>query len=205
MTTQYFSYLIVGKKNQGKSSWIAERCKALLAKNPNAKILILVNNDPPSYNWIERSSDFNRLEQFCNGKGILKFYPGEGTRKPEEETLTFLATRFRDGLLIVEDATAWIPANPPFVIRNWIINHKNYRTNLFITVHSLIDAPAFCRRHTHRIVLFKTFDDLNTFEADYFKKYPSYFQQLKKAWANVNSAPERQGYIQANSIIDTGV
>lgn len=209
MQTTYFSYLILGKKNQGKSSWFAERCKNVLAQNSKARILIIINNDPPSYDWIPRTDDFGKLAQFCNGgSGILKFYPPDDfSNNPEVDTLVWLSSRLRHAILGLEDVTAWLPPVPPKAAKNWIINHKNFDSHLFATAHSLIDVPSFFRRHTHRIVLFKTEDDLD-FDAvrtEYIRKYPSYYSKLYKNWKEVRNALPVKGYIQPHKIFETGV
>lgn len=200
--------IIIGTKGQGKSTYIKKIVDAHRKAHPEERVLIMVGNTPPAYRKYKRLNNYDELAAFCKGTGVALFHDDfTETAKREEFTLKFLSRHFRNGMLVVEDMTAWLPNNPPREIKDWFINHKNYGVDLVATFHTL-RVPAFVRDQVTHYVLFKTIETVSYLErgySDYEKKYiawPMMFDALKKVHTKTHNP---KSYIQAYEIVETGL
>ncbi len=205
MSRGRLSTLVIGKKKQGKSTLIKQYITAL-HKAHNEPALILVDNDPPAYDDFERLSDYNMLYKFVKGNGIAKFYDFDNTNDDVEFIiLEYLRKHFVNGTLVIEDASPFVDGTAPRIVKRWFTNHKNYGIDLFTTFHSIDLPPKFLIRQTHKIVLFKTQDDLDLNKYEMKKKYTGCFDAVYKAWKELKDMPETNNYIQPYKVINTGL
>lgn len=200
--------IIIGTKGQGKSTYIKKLIDTHRKAHPEEKVLIMVSNTPPAYQKYKRLRSYEELTAFCRGTGVAMFWDDfTKTAKREEYALKFLSKHFRNGMLIVEDLTAWLPNNPPREIRDWFINHKNYGVDLVATYHTL-RVPAFLRDQVTHYVLFKTIETVAYMERNataYEQKYinwPKMFEALQDVHAQPHNP---KSYIQAHKVVPTGL
>jgi len=197
--------IVIGKKMQGKSTFIANMVTTVQAALQE-RTVIIVDNDPPAYNQFERIDDYNTLYRLLKGKGIAKFYDfNPDDEKVEETILKYLRQHFRNGTLVIEDASPFVSHTASNIIKRWFTNHKNYGVDLVVTFHSLRMVPEFLRNMAHNIVLFKTQDNLDINKNELRKMYAGCWDSLYTGWKKVNTAPETKNYIQPYVIIETGL
>jgi hypothetical protein len=207
--------LVAGMKEQGKTTLIVEMCKYIHAasKNKNHKVLFLMNSDPIPTANITRLNDYTELFDFCKqGKGIAKFYDGADMYRPLDDALQFLAKYFRNGILVIEDATPIMRGNITIAARDWYTNHKNRGVDLFTAYHT-IDIPPYIAKDggLTEIILFKTMPSYdanyinNTLAKSLNSKMPGYANEVIKAIHRVQKAKPTKNYIQPHEQITTGL
>jgi len=162
----HYSAIVVGQKGVGKSTKLATIAKQY---HPSLKVLIIDVNGSPAYNAFKQvePKDIVRLQ-----KGIFRLL---GT--PDMATLTTIATKFRDGLVIFEDCTKYISGAVHPSIKTFLVDHRMYNCDLIFTFHSLKRVPPFFWEMISYCVLFKTAE---VFENPTNKfRIPNYENMLK--------------------------
>ena len=206
--------LVCGMKEQGKTTLIVQMCKAAHQQQKGAhKVLFLMSSDPIPTEGIERLQGYDALLNFCKqNRGIAKFYDFSDGLRPLDKPLTFLNKYFRNGILVIEDATPLMRGNLPTMVRDWYTNHKNKGVDLFTAYHS-INVPPYIAEEAGLtdIVIFKT---LGKYKVDYidgaFKheikaKFPLIADEILKAVHAVEKKPHNpKTYIQYHELISTG-
>ena len=142
---------IVGRKGTGKSTYANTVAKAFIAANPTKKVVIFDVNGSPAY--AEHAAiTYGRWNEFDNG--IRRLYDPE-----HERALKFLATNFRNGMIIFEDCTKYIPAMPQKEIKSMLVDHRMMQTDVVFTFHSVSFVPPFFWKMLNMVSLGKTDDD----------------------------------------------
>jgi hypothetical protein len=206
--------LVAGTKEQGKTTLIVEMCKTAHAKAKGAhKVLFLMNSDPIPTQQIPRLNTEAELFDFCKEKrGMAKYFDGADMYKPLDATLQFLAKYFRNGILVIEDATPIMRGNITIAARDWYTNHKNRGVDMFTAYHT-IDIPPYISKDggLTDIILFKTMPgyDVNyingTLGKSLLTKMPGYGNEVIKAIHRVQKAKPTNQYIQPHEVITTGL
>jgi hypothetical protein len=186
--------LVFGDKNQGKSSYIVQTVKQIFEARPT-KILSIIKSDSIAYSGFRRLNSYNELNAFCSGGvGFAKFFDNNGGHQAKKEMMRFLGNNFRNGILIIEDATAFMRGHIPDDFIDWIVNHKNYGVDVFLVYHFLKNVPFSFKMLYNNLVLFKVPDNIEHNQSEY-KEYKN-LSQILEAHVKVNAMPERAGYIQ---------
>lgn len=196
----------IADKGQGKSTLAMIHMKKFLTKHAE-KGLILVNADNPAnrpYKWLRTLEDLNG---FCkNGKGIVKVNAVD-FNMDEVEMLTYLSTRYRNGVLNIEDASAYLGGSLPRSVKNWLTNHKNFGVELQVIYHGLFMLSPLVRSFAHKLMLFRTKENFNKkSQVNRLERaYPSCSDEILAAWKALQKHKPTKEYVQPYVIIDTGI
>jgi hypothetical protein len=151
--------VIVGRKRTGKSTRTCEIAMAFARSNPGKRVLIINVNNSEAYAKIPLIT----YEQMTRWKkGIYQFYDPD-----HERMLNFLMTHFNPktnkfrGLIVFEDATKYIDANPSKQIKTFLVDHRMWDADMLFTFHSLAFVPLFFWRMVTTLILLKT-NDIDT-------------------------------------------
>ncbi|QKJ28439.1 hypothetical protein HQ865_01240 [Mucilaginibacter mali] len=151
-TREHMALLVAGRKHTGKSTKLADVAKSYDA---NKKVLIIDVNGSPAYSAIHEIA-VNDIPRWTK-PGKAKIY---GT--PTKDTLNLVSKHFRNGLVIFEDCTKYIPAIPPPEIKSFLVDHRMHGCDLIFTFHSFRSVPPFFWTMVSGILVLKT---LETFES----------------------------------------
>lgn len=141
--------LIEGKRGTGKTTYLVDLIRMYREKHPTQKILIISAINQPG--WVHIPTiDLELLERWIK-PNIYKIY-GSNT----EEILQAVESHFSNGLLIMEDATSFIPKTIPKEVRRMIIDTKQKNVDMLITFHGFMSTPPEILRYADTITMFKT-------------------------------------------------
>lgn len=170
---------IAGRKNTGKSTWLEERARKMKA-NTGKKVLIIDVNASPAYSHYQLLS-YNGLESWCKNHdtGIKRFFDSD-----YDKMFSVIPKHFKNGGLILEDCTKYIPAIPSPEIKTYLVDHRMWNVDLFFTFHALEFIPKFFFKMITHYTVFKTQDILDNRDRELRKRFPNY-DVLKKAWDDV--------------------
>lgn len=163
-TRENVTILYVGRKHTGKSTDLA---KMALDYPKESKVLIIDVNSSPAYNHgrITQLAKYGDLKRWKNDRGIVKI-PGV----PTEEDLNFISEKFRNGLIIFEDCTKYIFANPSPMIKKFLVDHRMYGCDLVFTFHSFRRIPIQFWEMSSYITIKKTQD---TWQKSWINRIPN--------------------------------
>lgn len=207
-------WLVLGFVGCGKTGWLYQRIRAILARKPSEKILIMVKSNPIALQDVYRLQSLEEVRRFCaGGKGVAKFFPfWDDSRHKEENALAFLSElqpnglpRFNNGIFIIDDGTGWLHGNVKREVKDWVTNYKNFGVDFFICFHDMNMVPPYVRSMATDVCIFKTGNDLEGRRANYMEKYEKYFSLLYAAWKKVEAMPVQPGYVKEHVIFETGV
>lgn len=168
--------LIEGKRGTGKSTYLRELIRKYRLKHPTQKILIISAINQPSYKDIP-TIDLTMLPRWKNAN-IYKIY-GSNT----EEILQAVEEHFTNGLLIMEDATSFIPKTIPKEVRRMIIDTKQKNVDMLITFHGFMSTPPELLRYCDAITMFRT-DSPESRK----NEIGAYFEDVLKAYNEINKS-----------------
>lgn len=184
------SVLVFGDIGQGKSSYVSAITQAIALKQKR-KILVLIGSDVPAYSNFYRLKDYAELERWAkNGTGFAKFFDND-----KKEMLLRVAEWYRNGILIIEDATHYIRGYIPDEVMRFFVDHKNFGVDLFFVYHFLQINPKIKMLATD-MVLFKVADSVKTHRKKFEEIYGDNFEEILKAYEEIQRAPQVPGYVQ---------
>lgn len=188
-TRGHLASLIVGRKRTGKSTAANALAVKYAKANPTKKVLIIDVNGSPAYREHEQ---IDRAKFVRWVKGVKRFYESD-----HEEMFAFISKHFRNGLIIFEDCTKYIEANPSRQIKTMLVDHRMWDADLIFTFHSLARVPPMFWEMTAYIVLKKTMDTENQIKSRRIPNLPG----VLAAWHRVqNHANEYH-----SETVETGV
>ena len=147
--------MIVGRKHTGKSTLANKIAKGYA--RPGRKVLIINVNGSPAYKEHEKI-DYDRLKRWRSG-GIYQFYD-----RDHERMFDFLMQHYDPdrrkfgGLIVFEDCTKYIDANPNKKIKSFLVDHRMWDADMLFTFHYLNAVPMFFWKMTTRLIVLKTQD-----------------------------------------------
>lgn len=221
----YQTTLIIGGKGQGKSTWLSDAIKEYLQtftpvyqpQGVHPRVFVHDMSGSRAFQHIptvemavqrlqlelEHPLDLIKLRD-TNGdpvwkKGALRYVCNRN--KDIEHMYNILSSHFRNGMLIYDEWTTYVRANPPDWQIEIVNNHRNYGIELFLVCHQLLKVPPFFVRGdmVAQIVLFKTGEKNITFK-DLQRKY-SCADELWESYERVLNAKETDNFIQYHEII----
>lgn len=192
---QNYAIAIAGRKRTGKSTYLLERFKNNY--DPKQKILLVIGTENTAYQEIPRARNFNELKSWKYGP--LKYYV-RGDRNQMLSDIQQIAEMgiLRQGAVVFEDATAYIKANPPQVVEDFLVDHRMYQLDLWFTLHSLNRVPPFLWEMINYVTVFKTNDTLKKLSG---KDAIPNLNSIIDAWKKVQS--DKSPF--ANITVSTGV
>lgn len=112
-----------------------------------------------------------------------------------------LANHYLNGMLICDEWTVYVRANPPDWQVEIVNNHRNYGIELFLVCHQLLKVPPFFVRGDmmSEIVLFKTGEKNITYK-QMASKY-SCADELWEAYSKLKQTKETDYIIQPYEVI----
>jgi hypothetical protein len=91
---------------------------------------------------------------------------------------------FRGGLIILEDCTKYIDANPHPRVKEFLVDHRMRDLDLFFTFHSVTRVPPFFWEMTHQVLLLKTQDDRKGIERRRIPNMREFLKAFDKVMAS---------------------
>lgn len=113
-----------------------------------------------------------------------------------------LSDHLRNALLILDEWTTYVRANPPDWQIEMVNNHRNYGLEVILVCHQLLKVPPFFVRGdmVAKITIFKTGEE-NITEKQIQSKYAC-ASRLWAAYQRVSKAPETDDFIQYHETIE---
>lgn len=153
MSRLHQSGIVVGRKGTGKSTYLNNLAEQY-AKSTGRRVLIYDVNGSPAYSKHQKLSKA-QFKYWCeNGlKGIKRFYLGD---ENDREAFTIIRNYFKDGLLIMEDCTKYINANPQPYVKPLLVDNRMWGADIIYTFHSIKRVPPFFWEMSSYLTIFKT-------------------------------------------------
>jgi molybdopterin-guanine dinucleotide biosynthesis protein len=134
--------VVVGMKNVGKTTTLLN-----IARSQKQRVLIFDKNSEMAYNGIE----YLKPSEIKNFQGVKKCYHSD-----VEGFLTWLKKYYRNGLLVLEDATAYVRSRSNRPLNDMLVSCRHYGLDIILVFHSLTAVPSEIYPLTDTIILFKT-------------------------------------------------
>jgi hypothetical protein len=150
----HITNIMIGRKRTGKSTELAKSAQKYPA---NKRVLILDVNGSPAYNNIPAIKPSQMPLWKPPFVGVFRI---EGT--PTLETLAIIAKHFRNGLLVFEDCTKYIPPTVPPEIKEFLVDNRMMGVDLIFTFHSWNRVPRFFWEMSTHVTIKKTQDSIDT-------------------------------------------
>jgi hypothetical protein len=181
------STIIVGRRFTGKSTYLATEIIPIYLKQKK-RIIIITATDPTAYEKIPRIYTFDNLRTWLiddKQTPAVKFYSSDDPFKMIKELNSFAQNEkiINNMLLIFEDATNYIDANPDRAVKNFLVNHRMYNCDLIFTLHAIEFIPPFFSKMSNYLTIFKTNDAL-TLQYLKTRRITKYIE-LFNAWLHV--------------------
>lgn len=160
----HYSTVVVGRKFTGKSTFLYNEILPIYV-NAGKKVLIITATDPKAYESVIRIRSWDGLKKWLstpNKVNIVKFYDYNDEFKMIRELNQLCA---RDKLInnmciVFEDASNYIDPNPDRSIKNFLVNHRMYNSDLIFTLHAIEFIPKFFLKMISFLTIFKTKETL---------------------------------------------
>lgn len=151
--------IIVGRKGVGKSTYANRRA----IKYPqHKKVLIVDVNKSPAY----AAHPFIDSATLLSGRwksGIVRYYERDKNLMFDTIMQHCENSGLRPGILIIfEDCTKYIPANPQPAVKSFLVDHRMWNADLVFTFHSVKRIPPFFWEMCTHLTLFKTQENFET-------------------------------------------
>jgi hypothetical protein len=143
--------VIVGRKGTGKSTFLNERAKAYYKAHPDKKVLIIDVNGSPAY---KEHPELDHTKFARWNKGVYRFYDSD-----HKKMFDYICKHFKNGLIILEDCTKYIPANPGGQVKALLVDHRMWNADLIFTFHSFKRIPLFFWEMVSYVTILKTQED----------------------------------------------
>lgn len=221
----YRSYLILGGKGQGKSTFLRDQIDIYLRKfskiyGESVAPRVFVHDLSGSRAF----SDIMTVQQAVarlkikvdHPLDLLKAVDSAGNpvwksgalryecrRLREIELMySYISDNFRNGLLILDEWTTYVRANPPDWQIDIVNNHRNWGVEAFFVCHQIMKVPPFFVRGNMiaKIIIFKTGEN-NLRYKQVEAKY-SCAEQLWTSYNRVKEAPETDNLVQYFEMIE---
>jgi energy-coupling factor transporter ATP-binding protein EcfA2 len=169
----HIASLIVGRKGTGKSTLLAGMATGY---PPDKKVLVLDVNGSAAY------ANFPEIKP-KDIRGFIRPGKAKLSGTPTKETLTDIAKYFKNGLVVFEDCTKYIPAYPQPEIKTFLVDHRMSGCDLVFTFHSLKMVPPLFWQMVSYVVILKT---LEQFESARNKQLVPNYNEVLAAFNRVN-------------------
>jgi hypothetical protein len=180
---------IIGVNGTGKSTHIVKRILPCYDMRSQKAIVVTETIDNPAYNKLESVNSLEQLQTLR--RGPVKFWDFD-----EENDFMLLVKlhdiiargALRNGVIVFEDCTNYVDANPHRIVKKFVVNHRMYNLDLFFTTHSLTDLPKWFRKRMNYLTLFKTGDNFRN-ENDVRALGYTNYRAVYEAWVKVMNHP----------------
>jgi hypothetical protein len=169
----HYTTLIIGRKRSGKSTKGRKIAEKFVEAHPAKRVLILDVNAAPAYADLPLLTDNQVKGWKPNAKlRIARYY------NSDYKAMVQNIQGLRGGLILFEDCTKYIDANPHPAVKGFLVDHRMRDLDLIFTFHSVSRVPPFMWEMTHQVLLHKTTDDRNKIRSRPIPSLPA----LIKAW-----------------------
>lgn len=195
----YLSFLAAGRRHTGKSTNILNSIVKPFVES-GMRAIIIIESDAKVYRDYLRIETWQGLSAWCADKDtkhrIVRFFDYEDADKMVWNLKSLSNKKLlNDMILIYEDATSYIDANPSKALKGFLINNRHYRLFVVYTFHSLSSIPKFFWGQTDFLIQHKTedsFDD-KKYALSYLKTRSNFFERIYKNWLLVKNMKEEWG------------
>lgn len=196
----YTASAIIGDKRQGKSTLIKLLIDDYIAKYPNRRVLVYdiskaFGKDSHGFEGYPLMT----LDELYNGKIVngRRARWKKGVRRVTgidyDGVLSYMVDVFRDGLLIIDEATTVMSDNPSDKRKAIMITHTNQRVDLFMVFHGLGYVPKRLRGNFWNYYFFKTPDQVSVKQLEAMK-FPNP-KRFHEQWEKSQKAPHKEDQI----------
>lgn len=178
---------VCGRKHTGKSTFLNELAEGYFAKTKKRALIIDVNGSPAySHHQLLNEKNFKTWCSNDSYGGVKRFYLSDRLKM-----MLLIKDHFRNGLIVFEDCTKYIKANPQEDIKAFLVDHRMWNVDLMFTFHSIMFVPKFFWAMLTHLVLFKTQDIfLNPNDKSLIQRIPDFqsvYRLHKKIMASKNN------------------
>lgn len=150
--------LVVGSPGAGKSTFIANQVK----KYPGGNVIVykhLANIDDQAFSFLPVKSESNWRQGARSGQPVKCKFAGE-TGKTYTEFLNWVKTDYRNGMLIIDDATIFERDRLSIEMNHLVAMRRHYGIDIWLVYHGLTLLPIEQFIFANYIILFNTNDNL---------------------------------------------
>ncbi|MCH2045582.1 MAG: hypothetical protein MK212_15805 [Saprospiraceae bacterium] len=163
----YTSSAIIGGKRQGKSTLSKLLVEDYQKQYPWRKILIYDPSNAFAAKGAFPGYEIITLEELYFGKtmqgedyqwqrGIMRIQEDKTNKKFAEEFIDYVIEEFRNGLIIIDEATALMKDKPTNQHTKLLSEHTNWKVDVMMIFHGLRYVPKRLRGMFWHYYLFKT-------------------------------------------------
>lgn len=163
--------LIVGVNGTGKSTFIAN---TVLQANKKGLVVTVDGAE-----WRQLPLITNEQIRTFTGQARI-IYEGP-------ETLTAIKNNYSGGILVLDDALAYLNEQTPEMLRFLYIRRRQQGIDLYIVTHGLRQVPPKCFSYASYLILFYTVENFALRKKDL---YPELFDKIIKTQAEIKKKVE---------------
>lgn len=140
--------LLLGRRGTGKTFYL--KCVIMSFLMKQSKVLVVDTLDHPSYAGVKT----------IDPRAIARMSAGDCCRcwGSETDEILLACENFRNGLLIIEDATKFIEGRLQDSVKRMVYDSKQKNVDIIFVFHGFVACPPALFRICDNIVLFKTGD-----------------------------------------------
>ncbi len=167
---------ILGRRGTGKTTYIKDLVNLYRENLPNQKVLILDTLDHPNYRDVPIINE-----------GLLKRWKKPAVYrmfdKDTDKLLNLVEENYKNGLLILEDASKYLRRQLSADVRSFIFDSKQKNLDIIFLFHGFMAMPKELYSVIDNLVLFKTDDP------SFRKTSIINYQEVKEVYDRVMAHP----------------
>lgn len=197
----YEASAVIGEKRQGKTTFMKLLIQWYMREYPYRKVLVYDISDAFGPRGNFTGYDTITLDELYNGvktpEGRREWIGGArrllrcdeyGNAYNHGEVLKYMVNEFRDGLLVIDEATTVMSDNPSDDRKSILYTHTNARVDLFMIYHSLARVPKRLRGDYWHYYFFKTTDKFSSAKKVQDMGFPNP-EEFFNTWLESQKAP----------------
>jgi hypothetical protein len=215
------STAVIGAKRQGKTTWAKYMIAKYHAAYPERPILVCDYSDAFGPSVYPNGAKYPgipliALDELINGKKVkvkgqlmirrwnlsgLRRVTGYNNDEQVKALFDYISTKFKGGLVVIDEATVIFPPTAQMEHRGLLIKHTNSRNDIWALFHGLSYVPVRLRKEFWRYILFQTPDSYQTWKdlaRDEFARPEEFFEK----WKEAQDAPQGNRLIQYHTIFE---
>lgn len=193
------SSAIIGGKRQGKSTLSKLLVDDYEKKYPLRKILVYDPSNAFGAKGVFPGYETITLEELYFGKkigrevrewqrGVMRIQEDKTNKKFAEEFIDYVIEEFRNGMIIIDEATALMKDRPTAQHTKLLSEHTNWGVDVMMIFHGLRYVPKRIRGFFWHYYLFKTDEEFD--EGDLNKMNFPRPTDFYAAWLKAQRAPQ---------------
>ncbi len=147
---RYQSTYVIGGKNQGKSTYLRDQADSYLHNLPDRRVFIHDVSQSKAF------ADLPIVSLEMIERGTWKWGAARNTSLDYQAVHEVLSTFYMNGMVVFDEFSTYVKANPPAWQRYLITNHRNKGIDVAYVLHRYKSASVYFGALIDNVVCFKT-------------------------------------------------